>query len=136
MACQSYGLFKAVRLYYSLHSVLILISALGFLRDLSLLYPIQLSTIDPENTASSPCFIAFLPPMRQITEGRSAADSSPKDSASQYQLAQAYELGSPSLKTSMTHSIVFTIRGKRQYVDGQFRLVELYLAERKVEPDK
>ncbi|CAH6860290.1 hypothetical protein VCHA28FP16_10764 [Vibrio chagasii] len=41
---------------------MILISALGFLRDLSFAYPIQLSNIiAPENTASSPCFIAFLP---------------------------------------------------------------------------
>ncbi|CAH7268465.1 hypothetical protein VCHA38P217_10657 [Vibrio chagasii] len=40
---------------------MILISALGFLRDLSFAYPIQLSNIiAPKNTASSLCFNAFL----------------------------------------------------------------------------
>ncbi|CAH7148709.1 conserved exported hypothetical protein [Vibrio chagasii] len=69
------------------------------------------------------------------SEGRSAADSSPKDSASQYQLAQAYELGIGVPKNIDDAFYWYSQSAENGNADGQFRLAELYLAGTGGEPD-
>ncbi|MFZ3407276.1 hypothetical protein [Vibrio chagasii] len=69
------------------------------------------------------------------SEGRSAADSSPKDSASQYQLAQAYELGIGVSKNIDDAFYWYSQSAENGNADAQFRLAELYLAGTGGEPD-
>ncbi|CAH7235654.1 conserved exported hypothetical protein [Vibrio chagasii] len=69
------------------------------------------------------------------SEGRSAADPSPKDSASQYQLAQAYELGIGVPKNIDDAFYWYSQSAENGNADGQFRLAELYLAGTGGEPD-
>ncbi|CAH7053852.1 conserved exported hypothetical protein [Vibrio chagasii] len=69
------------------------------------------------------------------SEGRSAADPSPKDSASQYQLAQAYELGIGVSKNIDDAFYWYSQSAENGNADAQFRLAELYLAGTGGEPD-
>ena len=58
----------------------------------------------------------------------SAADSSPKDSASQYQLAQAYELGVGVPQNIDDAFYWYSQSAENGNADAQFRLAGLYLA--------
>ncbi|MFA0036446.1 hypothetical protein AB4423_06845 [Vibrio chagasii] len=69
------------------------------------------------------------------SEERSAADPSPKDSASQYQLAQAYELGIGVSKNIDDAFYWYSQSAENGNADAQFRLAELYLAGTGGEPD-
>ncbi|MFV8461507.1 hypothetical protein ACNO7T_10160 [Vibrio campbellii] len=65
----------------------------------------------------------------------SAADSPPKDSASQYQLAQAYELGVGVPQNIDDAFYWYSQSAENGNADAQFRLAELYLAGTDGKPD-
>ncbi|MCY9829123.1 J domain-containing protein [Vibrio chagasii] len=69
------------------------------------------------------------------SEERNAADPSPKDSASQYQLAQAYESGIGVSKNIDDAFYWYSQSAENGNEDAQFRLAELYLAGTGGEPD-
>ncbi|CAH7016842.1 conserved hypothetical protein [Vibrio chagasii] len=69
------------------------------------------------------------------SEERSAVDPSPKDSASQYQLAQAYELGIGVSKNIDDAFYWYSQSAENGNADAQFRLAELYLAGTGGEPN-
>ncbi|NOH32468.1 J domain-containing protein [Vibrio chagasii] len=69
------------------------------------------------------------------SEESNAADSSPKDSASQYQLAQAYELGVGAPQNIDDAFYWYSQSADNGNADAQFRLAELYLAGMDGKPD-
>ncbi|PQJ60251.1 hypothetical protein BTO10_12820 [Vibrio chagasii] len=69
------------------------------------------------------------------SEESNAADSSPKDSVSQYQLAQAYELGVGVPQNIDDAFYWYSQSAENGNVDAQFRLAELYLAGTDGKPD-
>lgn len=69
------------------------------------------------------------------SEESNAADSSPKDSASQYQLAQAYELGVSVPQNIDDAFYWYSQSAENGNANAQFRLAELYLAGTDGNPD-
>lgn len=69
------------------------------------------------------------------SEESNAADSSPKDSASQYQLAQAYELGVGVPQNIDDAFYWYSQSAENGNADAQFKLAELYLARTDGKPD-
>ncbi|MGI9888663.1 hypothetical protein [Vibrio chagasii] len=69
------------------------------------------------------------------SEESNAADSSPKDSASQYQLTQAYELGVSVPQNIDDAFYWYSQSAENGNANAQFRLAELYLAGTGGKPD-
>ena len=69
------------------------------------------------------------------SEESNAADSSPKDSASQYQLAQAYELGIGVSQNIDDAFYWYSQSAENGSANAQFKLAELYLAGTDGKPD-